>query len=61
MTKLYTKSEVAKMFRVSRMTVYRWVRLGILSGHRVGKRGDWRISQDDIDAMLERVNKEGNE
>jgi excisionase family DNA binding protein len=61
MTKLYTKSEVARMFRVSRMTVYRWVRLGILSGRRVGKRGDWRISQDDIDAMLQRVNKEGNE
>ena len=45
-----TVEEVAELVRVSRMTVYRWVRAGELPAVRVGR--SFRIPQDALDAFL---------
>jgi excisionase family DNA binding protein len=45
-----TVEEVAELVRVSRMTVYRWVRSGDLPAVRVGR--SFRIPQDSLDAFL---------
>jgi excisionase family DNA binding protein len=42
--------EVARRLRVSRRTVYQWLRLGRLRGLRTGKA--WRIRQEDLEAFL---------
>ena len=41
---LLTIAEVATLLKVSRKTVYRWLRDGkILGAIRIGERGSWRI------------------
>jgi excisionase family DNA binding protein len=45
-----TVEEVAEFVRVSRMTVYRWIRSGDLPAVRVGR--SFRIPQDGLDAFL---------
>jgi excisionase family DNA binding protein len=58
----YSKMDVARLFRVSRMTVTRWLSSGQLEGIRVqrGKRFDWAIPKTAVDAMVKRYNKEGH-
>jgi len=34
---LYSTSEVARLFNINRVTVYRWVREGVVKAYRVGK------------------------
>jgi excisionase family DNA binding protein len=46
-----TVSEVARILRVSKMTVYRLIRQGDLPAVRVGR--GFRIRQDDVDRYLE--------
>jgi excisionase family DNA binding protein len=48
---LLTVSEVADMFRVSSMTVYRLIRNGELPAVRVGR--SYRVREDDLQAYLE--------
>jgi excisionase family DNA binding protein len=43
-------AEVAKMMRVSTMTVYRLIHAGEISSLRVGK--SYRIKEDDVDRYL---------
>lgn len=45
-----TAGEVAKLFRVSPMTVYRWADSGTLSAIRVG--GTLRFRRSDVEALL---------
>ena len=45
-----TVAEVAKMMRVSKMTVYRLVQAGALPAVRVGR--SYRIREDDVDRYL---------
>lgn len=53
MLKLLTIAEVAEMLRVSRMTVWRWIRSGRLQAYRVGKQ--YRIPEEAVLAILEPV------
>ncbi|MHB8295755.1 MAG: helix-turn-helix domain-containing protein [Acidimicrobiales bacterium] len=46
-----TVSEVARMFRVSNMTVYRLVSSGAIPAVRVGR--SYRIRAEDVDRYLE--------
>jgi excisionase family DNA binding protein len=50
--------EVAKLCRVNRRTVLRWVEEGGLRATRYGPRGRWRITDDALDAFIE-VRNEG--
>ena len=45
-----TVGEVARLLRVSNMTVYRLLKAGELPAVRVGK--SYRIREDDVDAYL---------
>jgi excisionase family DNA binding protein len=48
---LLTVKEVAAYLRVSRVTVWRWCRQGIIPASRVGR--TWRIRRDDLLHLLE--------
>lgn len=50
-TKLLTVTETASLLKVSKATVYVFVRSGKLPGHKLGVR-KIRISTDDIEALL---------
>jgi excisionase family DNA binding protein len=45
-----TPEEVAARLRVSRRTVYEWLKLGRLRGLRAGKA--WRIRPEDVEALM---------
>jgi len=47
----YTLPEVAEMLKVSRQTVYRWIRSGELEAYKLGH--DWRVEKTDLDRFLE--------
>lgn len=53
MQKLLTVSEVARLLRVSNMTIYRLLKSGDLPAVRVGK--NYRIQKRDIEAYLQRA------
>lgn len=54
---LYTTKEVAEMFKVNEVTVYRWVRSGELTAIRL-PRGCYRISADELKKFIaERTGK----
>jgi excisionase family DNA binding protein len=46
---LYTPEEVAASLRVTRRTVYEWLKIGRLRGLRVGR--GWRIRPEDVEAF----------
>ncbi|KRS12067.1 hypothetical protein XM52_28370 [Roseovarius indicus] len=46
----FSIKEVADTLGVNERTVRRWITVGDLSGHRVGRQ--WRISLQDIEAFL---------
>ena len=48
---LLTVAEVADLFRVSSMTVYRLIRNGELPAVRVGR--SYRVSEDDLQTYLQ--------
>lgn len=48
---LLTVAEVAELFRVSSMTVYRLIRNGELPAVRVGR--SYRVREDDLQAYLQ--------
>lgn len=51
MEKLYTPEEVADALRVTRRSVYEWLKSGRLRGLRAGNR--WRIRGEDVDAFTQ--------
>ena len=46
MQKVYTPTETAAIFGVSRLTVYRWIHAGKLKAGRYG--GQWRVTAAEI-------------
>jgi excisionase family DNA binding protein len=46
---LFTPEEVATSLRVTRRTVYEWLKIGRLRGLRVGR--GWRIRPEDVEAF----------
>ena len=51
MEKLYTTDEVAELLRVTRWTVYRYIRRGKLNAVRMGKRL-LRVSESSVQKLL---------
>ncbi|MCZ6741186.1 MAG: helix-turn-helix domain-containing protein [Alphaproteobacteria bacterium] len=49
--KLLTPTDVANRLQVTERTVTQWLRRGHLRGFKIGK--EWRISPDDLQALLE--------
>lgn len=55
MPRPYTLPEAADMLGVSRNTVYRWIRLGMIPVVQMGKRGKYLIPRESIDALVKLV------
>lgn len=51
---LLTLRDVAESMKVSETTVRRWVRAGSLPAYKVGKRGQLRVREEDLEAFLEK-------
>jgi excisionase family DNA binding protein len=51
---LMTAQEVADYFRVSRVTVWRWCKEGIIPAFRIGR--NWRIRRDKLADLEEILN-----
>ncbi len=49
-TQIMTTKEVAKYLGVHEMTVYRWLKKGVVPGFKIG--GRWRSKKDLLDAYL---------
>lgn len=47
----FTVEEVAERFKVSHMTVYRWIKAGELDAYKIG--GEFRITEAAIERFLE--------
>lgn len=47
-----TVREIARAQNISTTTVYRALRAGLLKGHRIGQRGDWRVVEEDLTRWL---------
>ena len=56
--KYYTIQEVADLLKVTYLTVYRWIRSGILESVRAGKQ--YRIKKSHLDEYLCRKNKQND-
>lgn len=51
MNEILTVQEVANYLRVSRVTIWRWCKQGVLPASRIGR--NWRINREDLLMMLE--------
>jgi excisionase family DNA binding protein len=52
MEELLTIIQIAKLLKVSKMTIYRYIKAGKLSAIKIGR--DFRIKQSDFDMFLEK-------
>jgi excisionase family DNA binding protein len=52
--KLLTLRDVARALRVSETTVRRLVRTGSIAAYKVGKRGQLRVREEDLESFLEK-------
>lgn len=48
---ILTVREAAKYLRVSRVTIWRWCKLGVIPASQVGR--SWRIRRDDLIQVLD--------
>lgn len=51
MFELITPKEAAKILGVDRVTVYRWIKIGLLDAYKIG--GIVRIKKDDLKNIIE--------
>jgi excisionase family DNA binding protein len=56
---LLTVEQVAERLQVNEQTIRRWLRDGDLNGVSFGGRTGWRISEEDLQAFLDRRREEG--
>lgn len=49
--KLYSPEDIAGMLRVTRRTIYTYMKTGKLHASKIG--GNWHISQENLDAFLQ--------
>ena len=52
-TKFYTPQEVSEMLRVNIMTIYRYIRAGKITAHKIGK--DYRIEEKEYERFLKSI------
>ncbi len=55
--KIYTLDEVANILKVTRRTLYHYIKSGSLSAIRIGKY--WRVSEDSLKAFLNKAASSG--
>lgn len=48
----FTPQEIAKLLKVSYMSVYRWIKAGKLKAYQVEKQ--YRVKKEDLDKFLKR-------
>jgi len=48
---VYSSKEVADKFKVTYLTVFRWIKSGKLKAFKVGKQ--YRIKQEDLDTFIQ--------
>jgi len=53
--RLLTVEQVAKRLQMSKMTVYRYIKMGKLVAYDLGK--EYRIKESDLEEFLERLKK----
>jgi excisionase family DNA binding protein len=58
---LMTLDEAAAYLGVAKITLRRWTRKGELPCVRIGKRGDRRFRQEDLDAYISRNATQGSD
>ena len=51
MYELITPKEAARILGVNRITVYRWIKIGLLDAYKIG--GVVRIKKDDLTKIIE--------
>lgn len=52
-SKIYSAAEVADKLRVTKQTVVRWLKMGLIEGFKVGYgiRAEWRIEASVVEKM----------
>lgn len=50
-----TVEETAKILRVTKMTIYRYIKAGKITAYKIGK--DFRINKDEFDRFLISIKK----
>lgn len=50
--KLLTTNEITAILKVSKLTIYRYIKAGKLPAYKVGR--DYRVRQEDFDKLLEK-------
>lgn len=53
---VYTSKEIAEMFKVTYLTVFRWIKSGKLKAFKAGKQ--YRIKQVDLDHFIQESKSE---
>lgn len=55
--KLLTINEITAILKVSKLTIYRYIKAGKLPAYKVGR--DYRVKQQEFNKFLERAKKNG--
>lgn len=50
--KMYSTKQISDMLGVTEQTVREWLKSGEMKGLKVGGRGQWRVSEDDLNNYL---------
>lgn len=53
---VFSTKEVAEKFKVTYLTVFRWIKSGKLKAFKVGKQ--YRVKQEDLEAFIEHSKSE---
>jgi len=53
---VFSTKEVAEKFKVTYLTVFRWIKSGKLKAFKVGKQ--YRVKQEDLEAFIENSKSE---
>lgn len=53
---VFSSKEVAEKFKVTYLTVFRWIKSGKLKAFKVGKQ--YRVKQEDLEAFIEQSKSE---
>jgi excisionase family DNA binding protein len=51
---LLTVRQAAQVLNVSPKTIRRWAQLKKLKGMKIGSRGDWRFTKEELEKMIKR-------
>lgn len=56
-TRVYTLAEVTEILKVTRRTIYNYIKAGQLKAVKIGR--EWRVTQKALDAFLEHGTEDG--